>query len=74
MKFCGVLISFHEVTKLQSYKVLNFLEVTSYLQNVQYSSPLTFLDIFVSFMEKEPAAKFCRLFDHFSRIYEVRKF
>ena len=50
-KFCGVLISFHKVMKLQSFEsdVSDVIPV-----NVQNFSSLFSLHIFVSFMEKEP--------------------
>ena len=70
-KFCGVLIRFHEVVKLQSFE----FSVSDVIpENVQHISPLVFFAFFVSFMEKKPPIKFYGVFDHFSRAYEVAKF
>ena len=70
-KFCGVLIRFHKVVKLQSFE----FSVSDVIpENVQNISPLVFFAFFVSFMEKKPPIKFYGVFDHFSRAYEVAKF
>ena len=67
-KFCGVLIRFREVIKLQSFELSDVIPA-----NVQNISVLVFFAFFVSFMEKKPT-KFYGVFNHFSRTYEVKKF
>ena len=64
---CGVLISFHEVMKLQS---LEFGLSDVIPANIQNISSL----VFFSFMEKKLSTKFYGVFDHFSRNYEVITF
>ena len=66
-KCCGVLISFHEVMKLQS---LEFGLSDVIPANIQNISSL----VFFSFMEKKLSTKFYGVFDHFSRNYEVITF
>ena len=67
----GVLISFHEVMKLQSVKV-NISDV--YPQMCKTFHLWFLLLVFVNFMEKEPSTEFCGVFYHFSRTYEVTNF
>ena len=60
--FCGVLISFHEFMKLQSFE----FGVTDVIPaNVQNISLLVFL---AQFTEKEPITNFYGVFDHFSQM------
>ena len=70
-KFCGVLVRFHELIKLQSFE----FSVSDIIPtNVQNISLLVVFSYFVSFMEKKSRIKFYGVFDHFSRTYEVAKF
>ena len=69
-KFCGVLIRFQEVRKLQSFK---FSEMTSYPRMDKTFHPWFSLHVFVRFMEKK-STKFYGVFVHFSGTYEVAKF
>ena len=61
-KFCRVLISSHEVMKLQSFKC-NMSDVI--LANAQNISFLVFFAYICNFMEKEPFTQFFGPFDHF---------
>ena len=69
--FCGVLVRFHEVIKLQSseFSVSDVIPT-----NVQSMSPLVFFAFFTSFQEKKRPIKFHGVFDHFSQTNEVEKF
>ena len=62
-KFCGIVISFHEVIKIQKFE-FNGMDVIPV--NVRNISPI--------FMEKEPSTRFYGVLDHFSQTYEVIKF
>ena len=66
---CGVLVSFHEVMKLKA-----FFESNTTPTNTQHISSLLSSHTFVNLMKKKPSSKFNGVFDHFSQIYEVRKF
>ena len=49
-------------------------ELLAYSRYGSSDLPLVSLHIFVNYMENEPSIKFCGVFDHFSRTYEVRWF
>ena len=69
-KLFHVLISFHEVSKLQSFE----FHIMSY-RRMHKAVYLWFsLHIFLNFMEKELFRKFYGVFDHLSRTYEATRF
>ena len=70
-KFCGVLISSHEVIKLQSFESTVSDAVSA---NVQYILPLVSFTYICYFYEKKFFYTVYGLFDHFSWTYEVTKF
>ena len=63
-KFCGALIIFHEVMKLQSFKFGVSEVIPAIVHNI---SPL-------SFVEKESFTEFYSVFNFFLRSYKVMKF
>ena len=67
-KFCGNLISFHEVIRLQSFE-FDVSDITP--ANLQNILPLLHLFAFVNFVQKEPYTEFYSVSDHFTRSYEV---
>ena len=70
-KFCGVLIRFHEVIKLQSFE-FSVSDVYPWMYKIFH---LWFCLHFLSVLwRKKPPIKFYGVFDHFSRAYEVAKF
>ena len=69
-KFCGNLIRFHKVIKLQSF-AFSVCDVIA--TNVYNMSPLIFFAFFVTFMEKTPIIKFY-VFDHFSGTIKLQSF
>ena len=66
-KFCGVLISFNEVIKLQSFEFDASDVIPANAQIISFH-------IFINFMENELSTKLNSVFDHFSRTYKVTKF
>ena len=62
--FCGVLIRFHEVIKLQSSE---FSVSDAIHANVQNMLSLVYFAFFVSFLEKKPI-NFYSAFDHFYKL------
>ena len=78
-KFCCGLISFQDVTKLQSFGSDISVVIPATVENILplffflflFFLFVFFLHIFIDFMEKEPCTNFYGVFDHFSRTCEV---
>ena len=69
--FFGVLVKFHEVTKLQSSEFSVNDVITANVLNISSWFSLHF---FVCKIERKPSIKCYGVFDNFSRTYEVVKF
>ena len=69
IKFCGVVISFHEGMKLQSFES-GMSDVIP--TNIQNNLSLVFFTYFYYFYGKEPFTQFYGRFDHFLRTYVVK--
>ena len=70
-KFCGVLISSHEVLKLQNFESGGIDVIPANIQNI---SSLVFFAYFFKFYGKTAFTQFYGDFDHFSITYEAAKF
>ena len=69
-KFFSVLISFPIVRNLQSFEFGEAIPTYAW----KMFRPWFSLYIFVNFMKKEPSTKIYGVFDHFSRVFEIKKF
>ena len=70
-KFYGVLISSHEVMKLESFQSSASDVVSANVQNI---SALVFFVHFCQFYENEIFTQFYGRFDHFLRTYSAANF
>ena len=68
---CGILISSHEVMKLDTFEIDESDGLPAKVHNI---SPLIFSHAFVNFTKKVPSTECYYGFDHFWQAYKLTKF